>query len=371
MLRSKMRIPRREAFTLLCVLVGIGASVAHGADLPCAPAERDTISLDGMGEDWREVPALTAGDDRTSLSVRCNTEGKTLYVEIEAADARVVRTPQARNGEDQIALHIGSHKFTLFPTSGSIKAKAVGGGKIMSTSSDRGFVIELALPRAILGRNPERVPILARFDDCDSAAALKTERSVTVEGDLAFTAGPSSLDSFLEDRSLPRSTVRWQKQVRSGKGSVTLVLAGKYLGMVSDGYSYLELPVADGKDVRDPQLVDLGGDGRQAVLLRYTERGGGGSREVLAAYRVSGTELRCVFAVEVGKQLPTGRLVTKLTLKKHGRGTDLVLEAQPAEGLNAGNYNEAAATDVLPILLPWTADKRATYGFTGDDFVKR
>ena len=247
----------------------------------------------------------------------------------------------------------------------------MGGGKIVSTSSDHGFIIELALPRSILGRNPERVSILARFDDCDSAAALKTERSVTVEGDLAFTAGPSTLDSFLEDRSLPRSTVRWQKPARTGKGSVTLVLAGKYIGVVSDGYSYLELPVADGKDVRDPQLVDLAGDGRQALLLRYTERGGGGAREVLAAYRVSGTEVRRVFAVEVGKQTSAGKLASKVTLKKHGRGTDLVVEAQPAQGLNAGNYNEAAATDVLPILLPWTADKRATYGFIGEDFVKR
>ena len=109
-----MRTLQRHTFVLSCILVlsvllAVGAGVAHAADLPCAPAERDTISLDGMGEDWREVPALTGGDDRASLSVRCNTEGKTLYLEIEVTDSRVVRTPPARAGEDQVELHVGSH----------------------------------------------------------------------------------------------------------------------------------------------------------------------------------------------------------------------------------------------------------------------
>ena len=356
--------------TTLLMIGMLLSSVAHAADVPCAPAERGTITLDGMNEDWRDVAAVTAGEADAELSVRCNTEGKTLYLEIEATDTRVVRTKQARAGEDQVALRLGNTHFSVFPTSGAVKAKLVGKAKMASTTSDRGFIIELAVPLASFGKNRERVPFALRFDDCDSAVALKTERSVSIDGDLAFTAGPSTLDSFLEDRNLPRSTIRWQKTVRGGR-PVQLVLAGKYIAMISDGFSFIELPVTDGKDVRDPELVELAGDGRTALLLRYTERGGDGSRDVLAAFRPDGSSLRRVFAAEIGKQTRAGRLTTKVTLKKHGRGTDVVLEAQPAQGLDANNYSESPAADIVPILLPWSADKRATYGFSGNEYRLR
>ncbi len=348
---------------------------ALAADVPCAPAEKGTITLDGLADDWNEVKGAATGDDAHQLSLRCNVEGATLYLAIQADDERIVRTKQARPGEDHIGLSLGSKRFAIFPASETQKAKlSPGGAKLASTANGKGFIIELALPLASLGqgKRPERVPFSLRFDDCDSAVTLKAERSVSIDGELAFVAGASTLDSFLADRGLSRGTVRFQQRVRVGKDAVQIVLAGKYLAQItSEGFGYVELPAADGQDIQKPELVDLAGDGRVAVVLRYTERGEGGSREVLAAFRPVGAELRRVFAVELGKRVGSGRLATKLVLKRRGRATNLVVEAVPAEGLTAERYEEAPATDMEPILLPWSSAKKATFSFSGDKYQRR
>jgi len=346
--------------------------LARAADLPCPPIEAGSVSLDGLDDEWKDAQAASGGDAQAGVSIRCDTEGKNLYIEIEATDQRVVRTSQARPGEDHVTLTVGKKKVTIWPASGTLKGKVTPSMKMASASSDKGFVIELGVPLAFAGqgRSPDRIPFQLEFDDCDSAATLKTEHTAKVDGDLAFTSGPSTLDAFLQDRGLSRDVVKWQHGARDHGHAVQLVLAGKTLAALTDGYTYIELPVADSTDVHDPQVVDLAGDGRSAVVLRYTERGDGGSREVLAAYRFDGKALHPVFQAETGKQTSGGKLTTKVTLAKHGRGTDVVLEAQPAQGLTAATYKEEPATDVVPILLPW-ADKKATYTFSGDSYKRR
>jgi hypothetical protein len=358
-----------RVFPVLALL--LLALPARAADLPCPPAEVGTVSFDGLLDDWKDVAALQSGD----LALRCSIEGKNLYLSIEVSDDRVVRTPQARAGEDHVELRIGEQRYTIFPAAGGVKAKVVPAGpRVASTSTDRGFAIELAFPTSRfrgLGHGLERLPVRLRFDDCDAAAALKTERSVSIDGELAFTEGPSTVDSFLQERGLSRSLVRWKKQVRVGKSVVQLLLVGKLVAVVGEGYSYVELPVHDGTDVKNPQLVDLAGDGRQAVLLEYVERGEGGERTVLAAFRPSGDKVERIFAAEIGKRAPGGRLASKVELKKHGKATDLVLVAQPAVGFTAETYKEAAAADIIPILLPWPRPTRATYTFTAEGYKQR
>jgi hypothetical protein len=357
----------------LLVLLSAVPAAAFAVEVPCSPAEAGTIVLDGLSDDWREVPALQGSDPGVSL--RCNTEGKTLYLAIEVADERVVRTKQAKSGEDHVTLTVGRQRYTLFPAAGAEKAKAVPATKVASSSNDKGFVIELAFPFgkfAGLGRGLERLPVSLRFDDCDAAASLKTERTVTVAGELAFTAGESTLDSFLNDRGLTRSHVRWRKPIKVAGKRSELILAGKLVAVVGDGYGFVELPVADGGDVRNPRLVDLAGDGRPTVVLEYTERGGGGERVVLAAFRPEGNGVRRVFAAEIGKRTSEGgRLSSKVDLKRHGKATDIVLSAQPAQGLTADTYKEAPASDLVPILLPWAAPKKAVYTFSGDGYTQK
>ena len=312
-----------------------------------------------------------AGDDDAGLRLRCDTQDKQLILEIEGRDQRVVRTAEARAGEDHIDLVVAGKRFRVFPASSTQKAKVVPAGpRVAGSATDKGFVIELAWPVSRFPRR-DRLPVSATFADCDSAAALKTERSVTLDGELAFSAGPSTLDTLLEERGLSRSLVRFRHPLRLGKHHAEIVLVGKLIALVSEGYSYVELPVADGKDVAHPQIVDLAGDGRQAILLEYVERGDSGERTILAAYRPDGDKLTRIFAAEIGKRTQAGKLSTRYTLRRHGRATDLVLEAMPAQGLDATSYKEAPAADVLPILLPWSTTKKATYAFSGDGYTQK
>ena len=362
---------------LACVALALvtvtSAAPAWAADLPCPPVESGNIALDGLADDWRDAQSVSGRDAAAGVLLRCDTEGKTLYVEVEATDKRVIRTSAAHAGEDHLELKLGKKTFTVFPSAGTVRGKVTPSARMASSSSDTGFVVELSIPLASLGlgARPDRIPYSLKFADCDSAATLKTEHTALIEGELAFTSGPSTLDAFLAEHNLSRSVVRWQRSGKDRGHTVDFVQAGKYLAALTDSYTFVELPVSDGFDVKDPQLVDLAGDGRPAVLVRHVERGGEGSREILAAYRLTGAELRRVFAVEIGKHTPGGALATKVTLKPRGRGTDLVLEAQPAQGLTPATYSEAPATDVEPILLPWTSAKRAVYVFSGDGFQKK
>jgi hypothetical protein len=364
-----------KRWSLVLGLALLTPASVNAADLACPPAEAGTIVVDGLLDDWHDVAALQSGDPGSGVSLRCDTEGKTLYLSIEVNDDRVVRTPQARTGEDHVSLRVGNQRYTIFPAAGANKVKIVPSGpRVASSSGDRGFVIELAFPFSRfpgLGRGLERLPVALRFDDCDSAATLKTSRTVSVEGELAFTDGPSTLDGFLEERGLHKSQVRWKRPIRFGKTPSQLVLAGKLVAVVGEGYAFVELPVADGNDVRSPRLVDLAGDGRKAVLLEYIERGEGGERTVLAAYRPSGDKIERVFAAEIGKRTTAGKLQSKVDLRRRGKATDVVLTAQPAQGLSAETYKEQPASDVVPILLPWEAGKKATFTFNGDGYQRR
>ena len=134
---------------------------------------------------------------------------------------------------------------------------------------------------------------------------------------------------------------------------------------------FIELPVKQRADVKDARVVDLAGDGRQAVVIRYVERGGGGSRDVLAAWRVVGdSEIRRVFAAEVAKATPSGHIDDKVGFVKRGRATDIVVDAGAANGVTAATWREAPADDMVPLMLPWADDRHARYQFLGDEYKR-
>jgi hypothetical protein len=117
-------------------------------------------------------------------------------------------------------------------------------------------------------------------------------------------------------------------------------------------------------------VADLAGDGRDALIVRYVERGAGGSREVVAVYRFGDSQVQRVFACEVGKSAGSSRIEDKVSYVKRGRATDIVVEAGSAVGWGASNYKEAPAEDAIPILLPWADDRKARYQFHGDEYQR-
>jgi len=365
------------SLALLCS----GASSSRAADLPCGPADKGTIELDGLTEDWKEVDGIDAGgrDPNLSFTVKCNVEPNTLMLLVDVRDNYFVRTKAAKPGEDHLELTLAGKRISIWPgNAAELKDKVVPTVKGMRTATalqPQGWAMELAIPlREVPGFRPgnSTIKYSLKADDCDSKASLRTERSVDTSGNILFAEGQSNLEGFLKDRHLQASDVFFDKPMRMAKKEGgRVVLAGRYAAAIADGYIFLELPFKDRKDLKDARVIDLAGDGRDALVLRYLERGGGGAREVLAAWRFDGDNVRRVFAAEVGKFQGANKIEDKVAFVKRGRATDILIEAGAATGFTQASYQESPAGDVAPILLPWGDDKKARYQFRGDEYLRQ
>jgi hypothetical protein len=368
---------------LAAALVFASASLAHAADLPCGPVEKGTIRVDGLEEDWTDVPGIDAGerDPNLSFTVKCNVDGRALYLLVDVRDNYFVRTKEARPGEDHVELTLSGRKLVIYPgDNAATQNKVTWGGKpakglqVASALQPKGWAVEVALPLGAIPGWRSGQPgfaYAAEVFDCDSKAQLKTERSAQTAGRIAFAEGQSALDGFLKDLHLKHSDIFFERPIALGHSSgAEAVVAGKYIAAISDGYVYYELPVSGRADIKDTRVADLAGDGRDALIVRYVERGVGGSREMVAVYRFGDSQVQRVFAAEVGKSAGSSRIEDKVSFVKRGRATDIVVEAGSAVGWSSSNYKEAPAEDAVPILLPWADDRRARYQFHGDEYQR-
>lgn len=367
----------------IVALVLLLAPSAKAADLPCGPAEKGTITLDGLTDDWAEVEGIDAGgrDANLSFTLKCNVEERQLFLLVDVRDNYFVRTRQARPGEDHVELTLAGHKLTVFPGDaraiptlarwGTKPAKNV---KATSALQQAGWAIELSLPLSAIPGYKMGMPLkyAALVADSDSKATLKTERTVDTAGMITFSDSDAALEGFLKDRHLARGDIWFDKGIAlGGKSGGRVLLAGHLLAFITDGFVYVELPFKSRADVRDARVVDLAGDGRGAVVVRYVERGAGGSREVIGCWRVVGdSEIRRVFAAETAKVTAQGRIDDKVAFVKRGRATDIVIDAGAATGLSAATWRESPTDDMIPVMLPWGDDKHARYQFSGDEYKR-
>jgi hypothetical protein len=344
------------------------------------------VQLDGILDDWQEVEGIDVGgrDPNLSFTLKCNVEPNALLLLVDVRDNYFVRTKQARPGEDHITLTLGGRPLVIYP--GDARgiptrvtwgpATPAKGVRAFSALQDKGYAVELELPLGTVPGYRAGMPLKfkAEVADCDSKAQLKTERTVDTEGSIMFAEGDNALDSFLKDRGLRKSDIYFDRGVAlGGKSGVRVLLAAgkdrQYLAAISDGFTYVELPYRARADLKDSRVLDLAGDGRQALVLRYVERGGQGAREVLGIWRVvSESQIERVFAAEVGKSAGANHVEDKVSFIKRGRATDVLIEAGAASGFSAANFKEEPASDMVPILLPWGDDRRARYQFSGDQY---
>jgi hypothetical protein len=357
------------------------ATPAVATELPCGPVEAGVISLDGLTDDWAEVQGVEAGggDRNLSFTVKCNLGPRSLYLLVDVRDDYFARTKQTRPGEDHVELSFGGRKLLVYPgdaarirdrvTWGKKPARGV---KSFGALQSHGWAVELELPLGEVGirQGTPRISFDAKVADCDSKVRLKTDRVAQIGGAITFAEAESALDAFLTQQHLPKSSIWFDKMMHTGAGqSVRVLLAGKFLVLVSDGYSYQELPFRERGDLRDSRIVDLAGDGRDALVLRYRERGDSGTRELLAAYRPDGVDkVSRIFAHEVAKFAGAARVEDKVSFVRRGHATDLVVEAGAANGFTQASWRETPARDAIPILLPWGDDRKARYQFSGDEY---
>ncbi len=380
---------------MVALLVPLAPRFSSAADIPCGAVEPGVIHVDGLIDDWSDVAGIDVGgrDRDFSFTVKCNYDAKTLYLAIDVRDDYLVRTRDARATEDHVEIAFADgtkvDKLVVYPADGAIPHKVYwsSGTKLrgVETAESRqpnGWSVEARLALAsVPGWSPGAPLVKLGVGAVDVDSKSRPQVEATLEssplgdarmlGTTEFAEGKQALEAFLRDRKLQLRDVSFDRPGRLGpSGSVRVVVAGNYVATIADEYAYLALPVKDRRDIRDIRLVDLAGDGRESLVLRYTERGGGGSREVLAAFRITGDGLRRTFGCEVAKAMGPNRLDTKVSFVKKGRATEIVVEPAPAVGWNEANYRESPAEDLVPIPTPWAKEKRARFSFKGESYFR-
>jgi hypothetical protein len=375
------------AAATLAVLSLCTSAAAAPRTLLCGKAERDTILVDGVLTDWQGVKPLAFADKGLtrgewdgavdlSFELRCNVDPRTLHLALEVRDDAFVRTPAATPGEDHVVVTLGGRRFTVFPGDHQKHRHqlrgAPAGVRVGEGRTRHGYVLEIAIPRAQvpgLKRGAATVPLELTVVDVDSGVARREKsRMSTGRLTLTFPGASALIDNFLLNRGLKASDIRYDRTADVGgdKRVERVVIVGRFLavlgGSLGDNYYFQTLPYANGPDLKSCELVDVTGDRKAEIVVRYLERGGGGSRLVYAVYLFEEDKLRRVFAQELEKRLGPRQLQNRIALRpaRRGRGREIVVSAGDARGgVTASTWREQPAEDVSPILLPWGPRKQA------------
>ncbi len=318
------------------VIAGLFAAALAGA-LPCEATEAGAVEVDGILEDWRGVrPARPGG----GVAVRCLHDDAAFYLCVDGL--RGAGT-----------LRLGARALSVSPGAGGPQ-RAPAGWQLATTRRPGGFALEVRAPadaargQSVEWRGGGRAFSLS-IDTGDEARALEALREQLRVG----TRAPD----YDRVHSLG---------FRAGRER--LVRFGKFVAVVADEYAFIELPIERAADVLSFEVADYAGEGEAAFVARYVERGSGGERDVLAMYKVVGGEWRRIFAAEVGKRTAAFALSVQVRWLPRKRGLDLSLEALPPRGVSNATFREATATDLFPLLLPWSPLKKVRFRFSGDSY---
>jgi len=313
---------------------------------------------------------------------------------------RVARGGAGGRGEDALHLSVrgstaGAAWTTLFlPGTRGFPARRVGGEGARSDDSllDDGWQLELAVPlRRIPGWGPSTPLLFAdlSYADVDRAGGA-AEGQPRLRGALHFSTHLPALRGFLSAAGLSAGDLRLDElaDVDGMPGSERVVAGGRYLGVLSDSFAFIQLPLASPGDLLRVELVDFDGDGRSSLLAHYRQLGGGGSREVVTVWRVAASgELERVLAFDVALERGGRKLVNRWSLvpagqrreiaapgrhQKRGssRALDILVEVAPEDsaGWDADSFARITPSpDTRPILTPWSGKRAVIYYFDGEE----
>ena len=404
------RLPRTVFAVISCVYGSLWAASSARADThTCDKVEAESFEIDGMMDDWRGFGAHTVGgsaEDR-SYDLRCAYDSKNLYMSFDVRDQRIVRTKQAKAASEDnlvVSLVVGSAgsagRLVVFPGDEDVAPVHTWNNKrapkwlaVADSLQPKGWSVEVSLPLAeISGWSKGTPAINARISYNDKDGAKAKPKALELAGVLELSDGAELMKSFLAATKLKTKDIRLDvlANVDGTKGAERVIVAGKFIGVLSDTFVYMKLPVKKTKDVRSAvvvppmltiraKVVDLRGDGTASIVVEYRERGNGGTRNLVVVFNVNGEGgFDRALAIEVRKKQGDNRLVNSWSLEPRGkyrnkkrkadaRGHDIVVRADTEPiGWDEDNYYEQPAQDVHAILLPWEDDVSAVYYFVGN-----
>lgn len=358
----------------------------------CELVEGGFVEVDGMLEEWRgiSVHRVPGAGKNASFSLRCAYDDEHLFVAVDVRDQELVRLAKAGN-EDRLVLDLsaaGGPMATLevFPGVDGVDPRRRWKGKVLrdegavlveDTRQEHGWSMEASVSlRQIAGLGVGAPGVSARiaYRDVDKGAQAG---QASFEGTLVFRASAEAFRGFLAAAKLKPGDIRVDVtgDFDSAPGVERMVAGGAAMGIITDQFSYMTLPVTSPADVRRVEVVDLRGDGTKSVLTEIRQHGNGGSRDLVIVWGLAAQDrFERVLAVEVRKELGARKMRNRWSLvpKAGGRGQELLIEVAPedAQGWTSNNYLESPAEDVRPILKPWGEQTTARFGFEGNIAVE-
>ena len=378
----------------------LGAGEARAGHI-CELVEEGLVEVDAMLDEWSELKALYrgAGNPDASYEMRCAYDQRRLYVAVAVRDERLVRTGRGNAArEDNLLLALGgAHgarrlSLRVFPGAPGFKARTVGGGskvKVEDSLQEDGWSLEVAVPLERVPGWGRSTPLLLgelTYSDVDAGKGGVEERR-RFAGSMHFSAHVPALRGLLAaiKTSVADLTLDRLVDIDGLPGSERVVAAGPFIGVLSDAFGFVSLPVQAPSDVLKVDLVDLDGDGRASILAHFRQHGGGGNRELVTIWDLgAGGQLQMSFGVEVAVSHGGRRLANRWSLVPAGerradppgkrrkgprpRGLDLLVEVsdEDNQGWDARSFGQVVpASDVRPIMPPWGERRAVVYYFDG------
>ena len=362
---SGLGLPETEAPVLKQSPLAPEASSTVGCD------ERPTadISVDGMLDDWRGSSVIRHGGHAPdgAAELHCAWDGTALALAIVVEDDRVVRV-NGHAHEDRVTIEVraGGKPVAVSVLPGTAVAKsrvtAPSGVSAADSLQPHGFSVEVLVPASALpGFSPSTpaIDVAAVFHDSDQATG-GDEEEIAIPTHVVLGDRADLLDDFLRDVHLTRADIKLDRLVDldpDRKGKERLVAGGSVIGVLSEQYAYVTLPVTSAADVRSIDLLPLGRGDHQVISALVRQSGNGGSRDLLLLWTVWSGQLQPLAQIEVRKEYGANVLACEWKVTRGAKGPELVVTAKPAVGFTPETWNEEPADDADPILLPWDAAK--------------
>jgi len=358
------------------------AGSARAGSIRCDDVSTADLAVDGLLDDWKQDPVLAkvgvASDGQVEL--RCSWDGTALAMALDIKDDRVVRV-RGKGHEDHVDVSIsaGGKPVTVsaYPGNAIAKPKLAAPPKVEVADSlqPKGFSIELRVPAARIAGFSASTPsfdVHIVFHDSDQATG-GADHDVTLATTIELGDRKDLLDDFLRQVRLKRADIKLDVMAEldpDRRGKERLVAGGTVIGVLTDQFAFVQLPVPKPADVREIKLVPFGKLSLVQAVVRQI--GNGGSRDLLMLWTVWSGQLQPLAQIEVRKELGANVLESTWTLGTGKKGPELVVEPKPAIGWTAETWNEQSADDADSILVPWDPVKGGTaYTLHGHEVERR
>ncbi|MEO8840931.1 MAG: hypothetical protein ABI591_05830 [Kofleriaceae bacterium] len=376
----------RGVFVILLVSASAQAGPSAGGSIRCDDQSNAELAVDGMLDDWKGNTVLARiGDPKDgAIELRCTWDGTSLGLSLDIADDRVVRVRSGKGHEDRVDISLSATggkpiAIVVYPGNAIAKDKilAPANTQVADSLQPKGFSIEAKIPASRVpgfsGSTPS-FELRVKFHDADQATG-GDDTDLVLATTIELGDRKDLLDDFLRTAHLKRSDLKVDAMADldpDRRGKERLVAGGTVIGVITDQFAYVALPAQTPSDVRDVKLIPLGTGQLQIVEAIVRQSGNGGSRDLLMLWTVWSGQLQPLAQIEVRKQQAANVLESEWKIAKSAHGPELVVTPKPAVGWNAETWNEQAAEDADPILLPWDTKKGGTgYTLHGHEVTRR